>query len=79
MTWLEGLFSLHSSLQTIIILSLVCAVGLAAGKIRIFGVSLGIAFVFFIGILAGHLGLSIDAQMLDYAENFGLILFVYTF
>ncbi len=78
MTWLEGLFSLHSSLQTIIILSLVCAVGLAAGKIRIFGVSLGIAFVFFIGILAGHLGLSIDAQMLDYAENFGLILFVYT-
>ncbi|MBR6945916.1 MAG: putative transporter, partial [Prevotella sp.] len=41
------------------------------------GVSLGIAFVFFIGILAGHLGVRGDAEMMDYAQNFGLILFVY--
>ena len=45
---------------------------------RVLGVSLGIAFVFFIGIVAGHFGLQVDAQMLDYAETFGLSLFVYT-
>jgi AspT/YidE/YbjL antiporter-like protein len=47
------------------------------GKIRFFGVSLGVTFIFFAGILAGHFGLSIDAQMLNYAESFGLIIFVY--
>ena len=41
------------------------------------GVSLGVAFVFFVGILAGHLGLKIDQQVLDFAETFGLVLFVY--
>ena len=47
------------------------------GRIKIFGISLGTAFIFFVGILAGHLGLSIDPQMLKYAESFGLVLFVY--
>ena len=56
---------------------LICALGLAMGKIKICGISLGIAFVFFIGILAGHLGVRVDAAMMDYAQNFGLILFVY--
>lgn len=48
------------------------------GGIRVRGVSLGVTYVFFIGILAGALGLQVDAQMLSYAESFGLILFVYT-
>ena len=77
MQWINSLFAVHSAMQTVIVLSLICAVGLAFGKLRVWGVSLGVAFVFFIGILAGHLGLSVDARMLDYAENFGLILFVY--
>lgn len=47
------------------------------GKIRIFGVSLGVTFVFFAGILAGHLGLAIDPQMLLFAQNFGLIIYIY--
>jgi AspT/YidE/YbjL antiporter-like protein len=47
------------------------------GRIRIFGISLGITFVFFTGILAGHFGLTVDSQMLFYAETFGLVLFVY--
>ena len=64
-------------MQTVVVLSLVCAIGLAAGKIRVMGISLGVAFVFFIGILAGHLGLAVNPQMLDYAQSFGLILFVY--
>ncbi len=77
MDWLSGLLTAHSALQTVVVLSLICSVGLALGKIRIGGVSLGVAFVFFIGILAGNIGLSVDAQMLDYAETFGLVVFVY--
>lgn len=72
------LLTLHSALQAVSIISLICAVGLALGKIRILGVSLGIAFVFFAGILAGSIGLSVDEQMLSYCETFGLVLFVYT-
>ena len=58
-------------------LSLISAIGLGLGKIHICGISLGVTFVFFAGILAGHFGLSIDPQMLNYAESFGLIIFVY--
>ena len=77
MEWLLDLFLEHSPLQAVVILSLITAVGLTLGKIRVLGVSLGVTFVFFIGILAGHLGFSIDPQMLIYAEDFGLVLFVY--
>ena len=77
MVWLDGLFQVQSAVQTVVVLSLICAVGLALGKVRVGGVSLGVAFVFFMGILAGHLGLSVNAQMLDYAETFGLVVFVY--
>lgn len=72
------LFFEHSALQAVIILSLITAIGLGFGKLHLFGVSLGVTFVFFIGILAGHLGFSIDPQMLIYAESFGLVLFVYS-
>ncbi|MBQ9569850.1 MAG: putative transporter [Prevotella sp.] len=77
MEWINSLFFTPSAVQTVVIVSLICALGLAMGKIKICGISLGIAFVFFIGILAGHLGVRVDAAMMDYAQNFGLILFVY--
>ena len=77
MNWVNNLFSVHSSIQTVVILSIIIAFGLAIGKVKIMGISLGIAFVFFVGILAGHLGLSIDPTVLDYAETFGLAMFVY--
>ena len=64
-------------MQALAVLSLISAVGLGLGKVRILGVSLGVTFVFFAGILAGHLGLEIDPQMLTYAESFGLVVFVY--
>ena len=51
--------------------------GLGLGKIHVKGISLGVTWVFFAGILAGHLGLSIDSSMLEYAQSFGLVLFVY--
>ncbi len=77
MDWLSGILFDHSSLQAVIVLSLLCATGLALGKIKVWGISLGVTFVFFMGILAGHLGFSIDPQVLRYAEDFGLVLFVY--
>jgi AspT/YidE/YbjL antiporter-like protein len=77
LNWLHDLLFAHSALQAVIVLSLICAIGLALGKIRFFGISLGVTFVFFAGILSGHLGISIDPRMRDYAESFGLILFVY--
>jgi len=75
--WLYSLFLEHSALQAVVVLSLISAIGLGLGKVRIAGISLGVTFVFFMGILAGHLGFSIDANMLNYAESFGLIIFVY--
>lgn len=77
MDYISTLFFEHSALQAIVVLSLISALGLILGRIHVRGISLGITFVFFIGILAGHLGLSIDSQMLYYAETFGLVLFVY--
>ena len=77
MHWLYSLFVEHTALQALAVLSLISAIGLGLGKVRILGVSLGVTFVFFAGILAGHLGLSIDPQMLTYAESFGLVVFVY--
>lgn len=77
MEWLYSLFVDHSALQAVVVLSLISAIGLGLGKIHICGISLGVTFVFFSGILAGHFGLSIDPQMLNYAESFGLVIFVY--
>lgn len=77
MDYIRLLFIEHSALQAIIVLSMISALGVLLGRIKIFGISLGAAFIFFVGILAGHLGLSIDPQMLKYAESFGLVLFVY--
>ena len=67
----------HSALQAGCVISVIIAVGLGLGKLRVWGISLGVTFVFFAGILAGHVGLSIDPEILKYAEDFGLMLFIY--
>lgn len=77
MEWLNSIFVEHSVIQAVVVLSLISSIGLALGRITVMGVSLGVTFVFFAGILAGHFGLSIDPYMLNYAESFGLIIFVY--
>lgn len=77
MDWLESVFIQHSPVQAVIVIAVIIAVGLGLGKIHVAGISLGVTWVFFAGILAGHLGLSIDPAMLTYAESFGLVLFVY--
>lgn len=78
MDWLSEIFIEQSYIQAILTLSLICAAGLVLGKIKIGGVSLGISFVFFAGILAGHFGLKINPDMLLLAQNFGLIIFIYS-
>ena len=77
MNWLQEAFLEPTMVQAVIIISLVSARGLYLGRIKIFGISLGITFVFFAGILAGHLGIVVNKDMLYFAQSFGLILFVY--
>ena len=64
--------------QTLIIYSAIIVLGMLLGKIKIKGVSLGVTFVLFVGILAGHLGFTINAEVLNFLKNFGLILFIFT-
>lgn len=78
MNWFNELFTEHTFIQAVMILSIICAAGLALGKIKIKGITLGVTFVFFAGIIAGHLGVKIDPQMLALAQNFGLILYIYS-
>ena len=77
MNWFTELFTTQSFIQAVLSISLICAAGLALGKIKIFGVSLGATFVFFAGIIAGHFGMAINPDMLSALQNFGLILFIY--
>ena len=77
MNWLQEAFLEPTMVQAVIIISLVSALGLYLGRSKIFGISLGITFVFFAGILAGHLGIVVNKDMLYFAQSFGLILFVY--
>ena len=78
MNWFTELFTQHTFIQAVMILSLICASGIALGNIKIFGVSLGVTFVFFAGIIAGHFGITINPEMLALAQNFGLILYIYS-
>lgn len=65
------------SVLSIIIISIVSAVGLQLGKLKLLNISLGITFVFFVGIVIGHFNFDLNKDMLNFAQNFGLILFVY--
>lgn len=78
MHWFTELFTEQTFIQAVMVLSLICATGLALGNLKIFGVSLGVTFVFFAGIIAGHFGVVINQEMLTLAQNFGLILYIYS-
>lgn len=78
MEWLKEAIYTPSAIQAVIIICLICALGLTLSKVRFRGISLGVTYVFFFGILAGAVGIQVDSQMLNYAESFGLVLFVYT-
>ena len=62
--------------STLVLLSFVIAAGIYLGKIRFWGVSLGVTFVLFVGILMGHFGYEIQPEVLKFVREFGLILFI---
>ena len=78
MDWLREIFVEQTFIQAILVLSIICAVGLMLAKVQVKGISLGVTFVFFTGILAGHFGVKVNPQMLLFAQNFGLVLFIYS-
>lgn len=78
MDWLINLFSNTESVAHIALLyAIVISVGVLLGKIKVGGISLGVTFVLFAGILAGHIGLTAPLNILTFIQEFGLILFVF--
>ena len=78
MDWLQSLFTDENSIAHIVLLySFVIAAGVLLGKIKFFGVSLGVTFVLFAGIVCGHFGFTGNTQILNFIQDFGLILFVF--
>ena len=78
MDWLQSLLFDENSIAHIVLLySFVIAVGVLLGKIKVFGVCLGVTFVLFAGILAGHFGFTGNGAILNFIQDFGLILFVF--
>ena len=78
MDWIINLFTNTESVAHIALLyAIVIAIGVYLGKIKIFGISLGVTFVLFAGILAGHVGFTGPKEILTFIQDFGLILFVF--
>ncbi len=76
--WLKDLFTTTDSVAHIALLyAIVIAIGVYLGKIKVFGISLGVTFVLFAGILAGHIGFTAPTPILTFVQDFGLILFVF--
>ena len=80
MDWLIDLLKPHnmSLASTILLYSFVIFVGIYLGKIKFFGVSLGVTFVLFVGIFLGHFGYEADGNVLHFLREFGLILFIFS-
>ena len=64
--------------STLVLYSFVIAAGIYIGKVKIFGISLGVTFVLFVGILMGHFGYIVDSNILKFVREFGLILFIFS-
>ena len=78
MDWMNDLLWGDSVAHTVLLFAFVIAIGVMLGKIKIFGVSLGITFVLFAGIFIGHFGFEVNQHILHFMREFGLILFVYS-
>ena len=78
MEWLINLFTTTDSIAHIAILyAMVIAVGVLLGKIKFGGIALGVTFVLFAGIVAGHFGMTAPVNIITFVQDFGLILFVF--
>ncbi len=78
MNWIESLIFGSGIAHSILILSIVIAIGTLLGKVKIFGVSLGVTWILFVGIIASHFGFVIDKELMGFIKEFGLILFVFS-
>ena len=78
MDWLYELVFGTGIAHSVFVFALVISIGIMLGKIKIFGVSLGIAWILFVGIAFGHFGLIIDPTILHFMKEFGLIMFIYS-
>lgn len=79
MDWIVSLFTDNSIAHDVLVYSLVIAFGVLLGKIKFFGISLGVTFVLFVGIVMSHFGFTIaNANLLNFIRDFGLILFVFS-
>ena len=78
MNWLINLFTTTDSVAHIAMLyAIVISIGVLLGKVKVGGISLGVTFVLFAGILAGHIGFTAPTNILSFIQDFGLILFVF--
>lgn len=78
MNWFIELFTQHSVAQTVLIYGLLISVGIVLGKIKIFGTSLGVTWILFIGLFASYMGIDVNIESIHFLRDFGLILFVYS-
>lgn len=78
MEWLISLVTKESIAHIILLYSFVIAIGVMLGKIKFFGISLGVTFVLFVGILVGHFGFTVPDEVLHFIREFGLILFIFS-
>lgn len=77
MNWIEKLLFEDSVAHSVLVFAFVIACGILLGKLKIKGISLGITFVLFVGIIVSHFGFEINHDVLHFMKDFGLILFVY--
>lgn len=79
-SWFSSLLGPGSTslASTLILYSFVIALGVYLGKLKVGGVSLGVTFVLFVGIMMGHFGYTVDAEVLKFVREFGLILFIFS-
>lgn len=78
MEWFSNLIHNESIAQVILLYSFVIATGILLGKIKVWGISLGVTFVLFVGIAVGHFGFSVNPEVLHFVREFGLILFIFS-
>lgn len=78
MDWLQSLFLGEGIAHTMLVLSLVITLGIALGKIKVGGISIGVTWILFVGIACSHFGMRVDSNTLHFVKEFGLILFVFS-
>ena len=78
MSWLSELFFGQGVAHSVLMFAIVIALGIVLGKVKVWGISLGITWILFVGIICSHFGMRVDGHTLHFMKEFGLILFVYS-